>query len=200
MSKVAQNSYESGRKARDTGNFAESEFDAAALYYQNNGLIDIQPTYPQFVPLGFVQQKNIRGGKKGGNPNAQVAYGYFKADSQADRVISLKELNGQTCWVEIKSVSGANTMTIKGSRHQYDQMKQAQADGGALAFYAVYWQKAQEWRLYPLESVQIPLDSKDPTTVKIERESGILMHPLDQWNSQPDWYSAVMEYVKIGIH
>ena len=79
-------------------------------------------------------------------------------------------------------------------------MKQAQADGGALAFYAVYWQKCQEWRLYPLELVEIPPDSKDPTSVKIEREVGMLMQPIDQWSYQPDWYSAVMGYVKMGVH
>jgi hypothetical protein len=202
MSKGDQDYSLAGRKAKNSGDIAEGEFDSAGLYFVNQGLIDIRPTHPEFVTLGFIPLNVIpRKFRKGGNSYSQVAYGYFKAQATADRVISIKSLGGQTCWVEIKNITGANTKQIKDSRHQYDMMAQAQADGAALGFYAARWgatsKRGDEWRLHPLESVEIPTDTNDHTAIRLHRESGLLIPPFDQLNNLPDWLPVILAYSSV---
>lgn len=161
-----------GKLAKERGSLAEREFDIACRYYRSNYLLDWRPTYPEFVVVQRLPDKTVRG--------------FFKEKGTADRVLSLVQLGGQTCWVEIKGFARKDQKTLSEGIHQYDQMLASVQDGWALAYYAVRWEwrKEVEWRFYAVKSLQ-----KEEDKIVFERETGLFVPSPLGW---PDWLSVVV--------
>lgn len=169
-----------GLKAKRSGEIAEDEFDISASEYARFGLVHCQPTYAEFVVL-----QRLSGGK---------CIGYFKKKATSDRVLSVTELGGRTCWIEVKHVKAKDRKTLQDTMHQYRQMFEAQRDGNALCFYIVRWNHNDkiEWRLYPINTLDAEYDD---TTLTIVRENGLLVGGA----LSPDWLSVVTEYARLTV-
>ncbi len=161
-----------GKLAKERGTLAEQEFDIACRYYRGNYLLDWQPTFPELVVVKRSSDGTVRG--------------FFKEKGAADRVISLAQLGGQTCWVEIKSFLAKNRHTLDKGIHQYDQMLASIGDGGATAFYITRWEwhKQVEWRLYLLTDLV-----KQAGRIVFEREAGLIVPSPQGW---PDWLPVLL--------
>lgn len=161
-----------GKEAKERGTLAEQEFDYACRYYRGNCLLDWQPTYPEFVVVKRSSDGTVRG--------------FFKEKGSADRVISLVQLDGQTCWVEIKSFLAKDRHTLDKGIHQYDQMLASIEDGGAMAFYITRWEwhKEVEWRLY-----ELPALVKNDGKIIFKREAGWFVPSPLGW---PDWLPVLL--------
>lgn len=164
-----------GKLAKRRGTQAEKEFDIACRYYRNQYLIDWHPTFADFVVL-----KKLRSG---------LVQGFFREKGAADRIISLAQLGGRTCWVEIKSFARQDQMTLSDKKdiHQYDMMAAAVEDGKALTFYAARWKwdRVIEWRFY-----SIPKLKRQERKIVFEREAGLLVPSLGGW---PEWLDVILE-------
>lgn len=167
-----------GLKAKRSGEIAEGEFDISAAEYAQFGLVHCQPTYAEFVVLS-----RLSGSK---------CVGYFKEKATSDRVLSIAELGGRACWIEIKHVKAKAQKTIQNTMHQYRQMYDAQRDGNALCFYIVRWNHNEdiEWRLYPIDVLDADYDD---VTLTVTRENGLLVGGA----VSPDWLPVVMEYARL---
>lgn len=174
---------QSGKKAKRSGELAEREFDIAAQEYERFGLIHCQPTYAEFVVTERVKQGANRG----------QCIGYFRAKGTSDRVMSIAELGGRTCWLEIKHVHNKGKKTIQNTHHQYRQMFEAKRDGNALAFYILRWNNGGdvEWRLYPIETLDVDYHGNEDG-IEFVRDSGLLVGGV----AYPDWLPVVMDYAK----
>lgn len=167
-----------GLRAKRSGEIAETEFDISASEYARFGQAHCQPTYAEFVVT-----KRLKGGQ---------CVGFFKEKATSDRVLSIADLGGRTCWIEIKHVKAKDQKTIQNTMHQYRQMFDAQRDGNALCFYIVRWNYNSniEWRLYPISTLDVDYDD---ATLTIIRESGLLVGGMQS----PDWLPVVTEYARL---
>lgn len=171
-----------GLTAKRKGAATEREFDEGSNYYWRMGQLSWEATYPEFVPLG--QHKGYQ-------------YGYFKAKSSPDRIVSITELGGRACWIEIKAVKGKDKKTFDRERdnlHQFGSLKNHAADGSTLAYYATRWEYKREieWRLYPIGSLALNEDGN----LTLFREDGLYVGSPLGW---PEWLPVVIQDVAMRV-
>ena len=170
-----------GLEAKLAGEANEEVFDASLNYYRANGLVDWNPTYPEFVTLGYTTIKRNK-----------VAYGYFKKQATSDRIVSIKKLGGMTCWIEIKKADAAKKKTIYKADHQLEQMQRSIEDGGGLGFFAIWWCGGKEdpqWVLYPADKLRL----NEKRGIEFYREVGLLAQNVPNTDI-PDWLPGVIRY------
>lgn len=169
-----------GLKAKRQGDMVEDLFDRASDLYQAEGLIDWTPTYPPFSPKGTL--------KNG------LLFGHYERHGQADRIVTLAEFGGKTCWIEIKKVTAKEQESLGERRgiHQLPQMVKA-TKAGAAAYYVLYWETHDQWQLHPLDSIE-KIHEKSITFM---RQTGL---EIPSPNGYPEWYPVVKKHIEFLLN
>jgi hypothetical protein len=161
-----------GRRSQVVGASIEAMVDVSLRRYRTDGRLAWASTYPE---VRFVGKGRARTTGK----------------ALPDRCVALRDLGGQLLWIEIKTWEGKDRHSLSQRLHQFEQMREFAADGGALGAYLVAWRWDGhiDWRIYPVANLICKRGS-----VLFVREAGI---PVIESAGYPDWLPALLNIMVV---
>jgi len=127
-----------GHVSQAVGAGAEEMVDWTLGRYAANGLLAWARTYPEVKFLGKGQARAT-------------------GAALPDRCVAIRAWGGRLLWLEIKTWQAKDRHSLRQRLHQFEQMVEFEANGGALGAYLVAWgwDGEIEWRLYPVRNLMV---------------------------------------------